>query len=377
MFAIPHRKTHEKAYGIDRRDILKLSLAAGLLPVLGVGNRAYAGDRVFAPEASDWRRFEIRTAVTLPAGQSSEVWLPVPALSTGYQRGQGDSWTGNAAQAQLETDPASGARYLHARFDGNTEARLELVSSFETRNRVIDWARGDAPAEDPAVLAAALRPSASKPLDGIVGETAAKITQGARSDLEKVTALYAWMVGNCYRNLDVAGCGPGNAVATLTTAGLGGKCADLNGLFVAMARASGVPARDVYGVRVAPSAFGYKQLGANGEVITAAQHCRSEVYLSGYGWVATDPADVLKVMRAESDRWIRDPKDPLVAQVNKALLGNWEGNWVGFNTAEDVALTGRAGRLPFLMYPQGSVGGRDLNELDAKAFSYQMTAKAV
>ena len=47
------------------------------------------------------------------------------------------------------------------------------------------------------------------------------------------------------------GCGVGDIRAMLETGNLGGKCADLNALFVGLARAAGIPARDVYGVRVA------------------------------------------------------------------------------------------------------------------------------
>ena len=59
----------------------------------------------------------------------------------------------------------------------------------------------------------------------------------------------------------------------------GGKCADLNGLFVGLARAASVPARDLYGIRVGPSAFGYKALGTGSATISKAQHCRAEVFL--------------------------------------------------------------------------------------------------
>ena len=48
----------------------------------------------------------------------------------------------------------------------------------------------------------------------------------------------------------------------LESGNLGGKCADLNALFVGLARSVGIPARDVYGIRVAPSKYGYKSLGA-------------------------------------------------------------------------------------------------------------------
>ncbi|MTH33407.1 transglutaminase [Paracoccus limosus] len=363
----------------SRRSFLKVGLAAGIAPALAALPLAARGaqPRVFAPQPSDWRGYEITTRVTLPKAAPAQIWLPVPSLDNDYQHSLDDSHSGNATQAEIILDPANGARYLHARFDGSAPPELALTSRFQTRNRTVDWSKPMPASADPAVLQAALRPSGSKPLDGIVAETAARITAGAGSDLDKVRAIYAWIVAHCYRNLDTPGCGPGHAVATLTSAGLGGKCADLNGLFVALARASGVPARDVYGVRVAPSSFGFKQLGANSETITAAQHCRAEVWLSDYGWVAMDPADVLKVMRAETETWIKDPGDPVVSQVNAALLGNWEGNWVGFNTAEDLALADRATRLPFLMYPQAEIAGQPLNELDAKGFAYQITAAPI
>lgn len=62
-----------------------------------------------------------------------------------------------------------------------------------------------------------------------------------------------------------------------------------------------------------------------------------------------------------------------MTQVNDALFGNWEGNWVGYNTAEDVTLQGTDHALPFLMYPQGEIAGQRLDELDAGAFVYEIT----
>lgn len=354
-----------------RRDFVKLGLAAAAMPAF-LRQASAAG---FAPQPSDWRGYALTTWVQLPQGGPAQIWLPVPEAQGDYQRVLGSTISGNATEAEIVTDPTSGAQMLYARFDAGAAPDLTIETRVDTRNRVVDW-NAPAPApEDPAVLKAALAPSSFKPLDGPVAELAAQITAGASTDKEKVTAIYAWIVANCHRNMDVPGCGPGDIVATLAADGRGGKCADLNGLFVGLARASGVPARDIYGVRVAPSAFGYKQLGANKPDVTDAQHCRAEVYLAEHGWVAMDPADVLKVMRAETDQWINDPADPLVAPVNAALMGNWEGNWVAYNTASDVRLPGAdAAALPFLMYPQGLDARGRLNELDAKAFTYQITA---
>jgi hypothetical protein len=62
----------------------------------------------------------------------------------------------------------------------------------------------------------------------------------------------------------------------LESGDLSGKCADFNALYVSLARASGLPAQDVYGIRIADSRFGYKSLGKSGD-ISRAQHCRAEV----------------------------------------------------------------------------------------------------
>ena len=61
------------------------------------------------------------------------------------------------------------------------------------------------------------------------------------------------MIDQCPRDPKVRGCGVGDIRPMLETGDLGGKCADINALFVGLVKASGVPARDVYGIRVGPS----------------------------------------------------------------------------------------------------------------------------
>ena len=149
-------------------------------------------------------------------------------------------------------------------------------------------------------------------------------------------------------------------------------------MFVGLCRSVGLPARDVYGVRVAPSAFGYTQLGGNSASLKGAQHCRAEVFLKGHGWVAMDPADVAKVMRHEAPEWIKSAKNAIVAPVNKALFGGWEGNWIGFNMAHDVTLPHAQGpQLGFLMYPIAENDGGRLDSYAPDDFKYQISAKEI
>ncbi len=158
---------------------------------------------------------------------------------------------------------------------------------------------------------------------------------------------------------------------------LGGKCADLNALFVGLARASGLPARDVYGLRVAPSKFGYKSLGTGSEIVTRAQHCRAEVWLSGFGWVPVDPADVRKVA-LEEPPGNRPLADLMVGAARKTLFGAWEGNWIAYNTAHDLALPGAKGpKLGFLMYPQAETAAGPLDSLDPDAFKYTIKVREI
>ena len=355
--------------------------ASTLLP-LGAATAQQAQKHRFAPQVGAWRSFEVTTSITVADIKgATQLWLPVPNLNNDFQRSGETRWTGNAASAQVVTDRASGVALLHATFKADEfEPTLTVTSSVQTRNRAVDWSRsGASVSEDPTVLKKALAATELLPLDGIVKKTADEATRGARTDLDKVRSLYDWVVANAHREPKTRGCGTGDIKTMLETGNLGGKCADLNALFVGLCRASGVPARDIYGLRLAPSAFGYKELGGNSASLKGAQHCRAEVYLTGHGWVAMDPADVLKVMRQETAEWIKDRSHPLVAPVAAGLFGAWEGNWVAWNNGHDVTLPGSAakGTLPFLMYPNGENATGRFDELAPDNFRYTIAAKEV
>src|SRR5216684_3672041 len=223
---------------MDRRAFLK---TGAILPVAAALPRlAHAQQLPFVPrQAEKWRSFEVTTRVEIvfPEG-ATRVWLPIPSVDSVYQKTIDNAWSGNAQVAKLMHDGKYGAGMLYA------EATEHM------------------------------------PIDGIVKKTAQEVTQGAKSDYDKAKAIYEWIVDNTYRDPKTRGCGVGDIKTMLETGNLGGKCADLNALYVGLARAVGLPARDVYGVRVAKSQFGYRSLGAGTANITRAQHCRAEVYLA-------------------------------------------------------------------------------------------------
>jgi transglutaminase-like putative cysteine protease len=222
-----------------------------------------------------------------------------------------------------------------------------------------------------------LRPTVLLPTDGIVKATAIEITKRAGTDLEKARAIYEWTVESTFRNPKTRGCGIGDIRFMLESGDLGGKCADLNALYVGLARAAGLPARDVYGIRVAKSALGYKSLGASSEKITKSQHCRAEVYLSDFGWVPVDPADVRKVVLEEPPGNLPLSHD-MVARARTRLFGSWEMNWMAFNFAHDVELPGsNYAPIGFFMYPQAETDNGRIDCLDPDGFKYEITSREV
>ena len=360
-----------------------LHAAAGIT-ALGVANaqsNTTQAPRTFNPQPQGWRTFELTTEVEILDVQGgTKIWLPLPDLQTTYQESLDHSWTGTASRAQVVSDPTKQVRMVYAEFAESLKSpRFVLKSRFKTSNRATSWDRTDNVRTLQTELKPHLRATELLPTDGIVRATALRITQGAVSDVEKVRAIYHWVIQNAHREPKTKGCGTGDIRAMLETGNLSGKCADLNALFVGLCRSCGVPARDVYGVRLAPSAFGYRELGANASRLQGAQHCRAEVWLAQYGWVPMDPADVLKVMRQESPDWIKDPNHPLIAPVVRGLFGNWEGNWVGFNTGHDIALPNSSSRAPigFLMYPNGENASGRFDELSPDTFKYVMSATEI
>jgi transglutaminase-like putative cysteine protease len=362
---------------MDRRHVLSFGAAftaASLLPHEGWAQSA------FAPRPGDWKTHEIKTRVELASG-ASQAWIPVPAVNEAeWFRSLPSTWTTSGVEAALKTDPRYGSSFLHVVFPDSVQAPvIEVTSRIQTRDRMVDLSRPDPNAAPlpPGERGLYLEATDLIPVDGIVKETSDRITAGHFGEVEKARAIYEWVVENTFRNAATRGCGIGDIAAMLRSGNLGGKCADLNALFVGLARAAGLPARDVYGLRVAPSRFGYKSLGANTEVVTKSQHCRAEVHLAGFGWVPVDPADVRKVALEEPPGKLT-LQDEKVLAARKALFGSWEGNWLAYNFAHDVALPGAAGpKVEFLMYPQAEIRNARIDCLDPDNFRYAIRAAEI
>ncbi len=369
---------------MNRREFL---LNAGIVSA-GValpGSARLFGSSSSLLKADDgWRTFELTTRVEVlqPAGVT-RVWLPTPlTIETRYQRRLGQTLEAAGGTSRVVTDAPAANGIACFEWPAGVKPVGTLTARVKTRNyrvEVPDAAprpRGSAPSSTPS-LSRFLQPSKLICTDGIVLETATKITRGATSDVEKARAIYEWIVENTFRDPKTRGCGVGDIRAMLESGYLGGKCADLNALYVGLARAAGLPARHVYGLRVAKSDRGFASLGPATDNVTKGQHCRVEVYLSGYGWTPVDPADVRKVALEEPPGNLPLESEP-VQKARAMLFGDWEMNWVAYNFAADVALPGSS-RAPvgYFMYPQAETGDGRLDSFDPDHFTYHITAHEI
>jgi transglutaminase-like putative cysteine protease len=290
----------------------------------------------------------------------TQLWVPYPVTDE-HQIISNIRIKGDYADTGIYTDRTYRTPMLYARWDRGSKSR-KLNFSFAVKRQEIR--REKLPtretAWDPADYALYLAPTRLGPVDGEVKAIADKITMGKASVLQKAIALYDWTVENTYRDPTTRGCGVGDVDRLLKEPG--GKCADISSIFVALSRAAGVPAREIFGIRQ-----GKKPV----ENITTWQHCWAEFYLPGHGWVSVDPADVRKMMLVQNLK-LTDSK---TAEYRNYFWGGIDGYRVKLGEGRDLMLNPPQNGEPvnYLMYPFAQVGKTTLDWLDPATFKYTIS----
>lgn len=398
------RMTSFQEKTMQRRQFLKATAASAIgLPLTASSLHsltAYAAPAEAATDAlsSHWRNYAITQQIVIAASKEltrgvNRVWLPLPLLKdTDYQRTLEIQAFADGAQITTHLEPRYQARLLSVEWPNqplsttqfNTSSSapltLQLITRVATRHRQVDLKTPQATSaltSDERALW--LEATELLPTDGIVKQYAdeiAKTLPKEATTVQHARAIYDWVVDHTFREATIRGCGIGDVKSMLESGNLGGKCADINAVFVALARASGIPARDVYGIRIDASVRGYKSLG-KAKDITRAQHCRAEFFADGFGWIPVDPADVRKVA-LEEEKGGLPLNDPKVMAIREYLFGHWEMNWLGYNYAHDLDLPGSTlGKIGFLMYPNGETSEGRLDPLDPDHFSYRISSRAL
>ena len=294
------------------------------------------------------------------SGQEARLWIPYPT-SDADQIVTNISVHGDYAESAVYTDRKYSTPMLYARWDKGAKSRKLVFTFSVTRQEVVrkDFPKKE-PAWDPADYALYLTPTSRGPINGTVKDLADKIVGNRTTVYAKARAIYDWIVDNMYRDPATKGCGKGDVCSLL--ASRGGKCTDIHSVYIALARAVGVPAREVFGIR----------LGKKAKVdITKWQHCWAEFFLPGYGWVPIDPADVLKKRLVEHLK----PGDKKDREYRKYFWGAWDAYRVKLAVGRDLILNPRQAGAPLntFGYPYAEIGGKPLDWLDPATFTYTYT----
>lgn len=325
-----------------------------------------------AEPPADWRTYEISTTVNVKAATGqTRLWLPLPLnQDTLFQRTLGHSWDGNPKLSSMRRLPDGDLEVFHSEWSDGSEAQFQIKTLVTTADRHFDISKRTIAPEREDILRRNLQSSQLIPNDGLAHQLGERIVGRIKDPVAQAKAIYDWVVDSTTYDTALPGCGNGDVNQQLIRGQYGGRSADINGLFVSVCRAIGIPARCVYGLRVGPSRL-FRSLGLNGDDATRAQHVRAEFYVPGFGWIPVDPSDVRRAIAMEglSDR------DSKLQSLRKILFGVWEMNWIAFNVGTDVELPGRQTRIPFLLFPQLEAQGKLRDGTDPAGFTYTIKAR--
>ena len=330
---------------------------------------------IFGISHAKERKGEVVFQVSVEAPENSNdvrVWIPYPVTDNEQtiEDIQIDgNYTYSGIYGQKDGDLALYAewtkpekeRIITLTFKASAMERVKLApAGFKQRK--------DFPAKEDAKIPAEIQEftkgSQYIPTGGKIKEIALKVTKGKKTIHQKAKAVYDWVVENTFRDPDVKGCGTGEVDRMLAVKG--GKCADISSVYVAIARAAGVPAREVWGLR----------LGKKPEDdITGGHHCWSEFYLPGYGWVPVDPADVRKAMLANK----LELKDAETKKYRDYYFGAVDEYRVALSRGGKGRVLSPAQKdapLPYFMYPYAEIDGKGVEFIAAqKELKYKISFK--
>lgn len=340
--------------GIDMITKALRGLAVGCVAALCFGS-------VLRAEGTNEAAFQSGTVTTTvdlrayPEGSEVRLWLPLPQ-SDGLQSISNVMVQSDGASVEQGKD-AHGNEMISFYWDSHApvSSRKASVAFHVTRREyrapdfIEEGSIGQAEraflgSEGPVVLSDEIK------------ALAADIVKDRKSTVEKARAIYDWIVDSMVRDNSVVGCGTGDVCTLIHTKA--GKCTDINSVFVALCRAAGVPAFEVFGLRI------------NASDVTKNQHCWAKFYLPGTGWVIADPADVLKMVL--TNKWTKDQKE--TAQARAYYFGNCDEKRVALSRGRALTLhpAQKGEPLNNFGYPYAEVNGKPVDWYAPETFVYSI-----
>src|SRR5262249_40736501 len=210
-----------------------------------------------------------------------QIWVPVPKTDRHQVVRKVDVVT--PFKYRIETEHQFDNSILHLDADQPLPPEIDLELHALVERSSFNVLSSKSEAEDAKPRKRALQPDRLVPIDGKIAETAATVTQGAKTPLDKARAIYDYVTSSLKYDKSGQGWGRGDAIYACDVKR--GNCTDFPPLIIGMARASGLPARFVIG-------FPLPADQAAGDI--GGYHCWAELYIDGIGWLPVDSSEASK-----------------------------------------------------------------------------------
>lgn len=329
--------------------LLILMMVAATLISNAVTSRASLADQPSIPS----RTFDFKYVVHVPAlpaaSHQFRLWVPLP-----YQDASqliSHLRIESPVPDSIRHEPQYDDRYDYITVDpSRVKSPFDVEMTFRAtrlEHRVSLDSTNDIPSQRIVEPARFLRPDRLVPIDGQIAELSHAQTKDVTQPLEKARKIYDYVIATMHYDHDGTGWGRGDAVWACDAKH--GNCTDFHSLFIAMARAAGIPARFEIG-------FPLPQNSHEGAI--TSYHCWAQFYVRGIGWIPIDA----------SEAW----KDKSKIDY---FFGATDQNRVMFSLGRDIRLVpAQAGDpLNYFVYPYAELDGQPFTGLKNE-FSFRDTA---
>jgi transglutaminase-like putative cysteine protease len=278
-----------------------------------------------------------------------DLWIPVPH-DNAFQR---ITDLQIESQSPYQTHTAEyGNKVLHLRLSKPEQTTFTVTMRFNAvriehvQERLREPNTAALKEESDAELSQWLKADRLVPIDGKIKQWAQEVVDaaGAKTDLEKVRAIYNHVVSTV--KYDKTGQGWGRGDIYYACDARRGNCTDFHAIVIGYSRALGIPARFAIGLPL-PTERGSGQI--------SGYHCWAEVYLKGIGWVPIDASEAAK--------------NP---EKREYFFGAHDENRVEFSIGRDLNLNPKQAGEPlnYFVYPYVEVDGKVFTSVD-KSFSFR------
>lgn len=233
------------------------------------------------------RRFEFTytcDVTDLPSDATRvDIWMPVPVNTQGQTVERVEIV--RPESGKIRTEPEYGNRIFHNRFAGpfrdGVKIGAELVFDVTRQEVVVPEAKSLAPStggDVPDDMAVYLAPNRMIPIDGKVAKIAAELKLSNDDPLATARKIYDYLIDTMEYNWKAEGAGRGDVRWACDSKT--GDCTDYHSTFIALCRATGIPADHQFG-------FPVRTKNPTGKI--PYNHCWARFWVKDVGWI---PADI-------------------------------------------------------------------------------------